>query len=44
VCFASLEIPGVPVKISYTMALGAFVPGGIKDMLDKIGMKPSKWF
>jgi len=26
------------------MALGAFVPDGIKEMLDKMGMKPAKWF
>jgi alkaline phosphatase D len=41
---ASLRIPGSPVKISYTMALGAFIPGGFTEILDRIGMKPSKWF
>src|SRR5271154_6799486 len=42
--YGSLKLPGMPVKISYTMALGTYVPGGIKELLDKIGMKPSNWF
>ena len=35
---------GSPVKLSVTSAIGVFVSSGIKDVFDKIGIHPSKWF
>jgi hypothetical protein len=39
-----LDIVGSPVQLHSSSAIGAFVPGSIKFMFDKIGMKPKKWF
>ncbi|KAL0947239.1 hypothetical protein HGRIS_013360 [Hohenbuehelia grisea] len=39
-----LDIAGTPVKLQSSTALGALVPAGIKEMLSKFGMKPSRWF
>ncbi|RPD59100.1 Metallo-dependent phosphatase [Lentinus tigrinus ALCF2SS1-7] len=39
-----LEVVGKPVKLQLSTALGAFVPQSFKGMLDRIGLKPSKWF
>ncbi|KAI0781324.1 PhoD-like phosphatase-domain-containing protein [Trametes elegans] len=39
-----LEILGKPVKLQSTTALGAFVPQSFKGVLDRIGLKPSRWF
>lgn len=39
-----LEITGKPVELRSHSALGAFVPSGIRGVLDKIGLKPSRWF
>ena len=41
---ASLEVAGKPVKLQLSTALGALVPQSFKSMLDRIGIKPSKWF
>lgn len=39
------EIIGTPVKLqATTAALGAYVASGLKDVLDRIGMQPSRWF
>ncbi|KAF8921574.1 PhoD-like phosphatase-domain-containing protein [Mucidula mucida] len=38
------SITGKPVKLSSSTALGVFVSAGIKDVFDKIGIHPSKWF
>ena len=40
----SLEIAGKPVKLQLSTALGSLIPNSFKGMLDKIGIKPSKWF
>ena len=42
--FGSFEVVGTPMKLYSSTALGAFVSGGIKEMFDRIGIKPSKWF
>ena len=39
-----MEVIGKPVKLQLSTALGAFVPQSFKGMLDRIGIKPSKWF
>ncbi|TDL25073.1 hypothetical protein BD410DRAFT_785858 [Rickenella mellea] len=39
-----LHIAGTPVKLKTSTALGTFIPNSFKDMLDKIGFKPTKWF
>ncbi|KAI0713393.1 PhoD-like phosphatase-domain-containing protein [Earliella scabrosa] len=39
-----LEVAGKPVKLQLSTALGALVPQSFKSMLDRIGIKPSKWF
>ncbi|KAJ8078418.1 hypothetical protein PM082_012700 [Marasmius tenuissimus] len=39
------ETVGAPVQLQSTStALGAFVAGGVKDLFNKIGMNPGKWF
>ncbi|KAG6910883.1 hypothetical protein DXG01_006566 [Tephrocybe rancida] len=38
------EVTGIPVKLQISTAIGAFVVGGVKDMINKFGIKPSKWF
>ncbi|KAI0350094.1 hypothetical protein OH77DRAFT_1431373 [Trametes cingulata] len=40
----NLEVLGKPVKLQSTTALGAFVPQSFKGVLDRIGLKPSRWF
>ncbi|KAI0648220.1 PhoD-like phosphatase-domain-containing protein [Trametes meyenii] len=39
-----LDILGKPVKLQSTTALGALVPQSFKGVLDRIGLKPSRWF
>ncbi|KAI0747693.1 PhoD-like phosphatase-domain-containing protein [Daedaleopsis nitida] len=39
-----LEVAGKPVKLQLSTALGALVPQSFRGMLDRIGIKPSKWF
>lgn len=38
------EITGIPVKFHSSTALGAFVSDGVKDIINKLGIRPSKWF
>jgi len=38
------ELIGSPVKLQASNALGAFVTTGIKDVFNRIGIKPSRWF
>ncbi|KAI0043550.1 hypothetical protein FA95DRAFT_1563180 [Auriscalpium vulgare] len=37
-------ITGKPVKLKSSTALAALVPDGIKDILGRVGLSPSKWF
>ncbi|KAJ8469010.1 hypothetical protein ONZ51_g9274 [Trametes cubensis] len=39
-----LEVLGKPIKLQSTTALGALVPQSLRGMLDRIGLKPSRWF
>ncbi|KAI8998976.1 PhoD-like phosphatase-domain-containing protein [Trametes punicea] len=39
-----LEVLGKPVKLQSTTAIGALMPQSFKGMLDRIGLKPSRWF
>ncbi|EIW60738.1 uncharacterized protein TRAVEDRAFT_146378 [Trametes versicolor FP-101664 SS1] len=39
-----LEVVGKPVKLQSTTSLGALVPQSFKGVLDRIGLKPNKWF
>lgn len=38
------ELVGSPVKLQASNALGVFVTTGIKDVFNRIGIKPSRWF
>ncbi|KAJ7067728.1 PhoD-like phosphatase-domain-containing protein [Mycena belliarum] len=38
------ELIGSPVKLQASNALGMFVTTGIKDVFNRIGIKPSRWF
>ncbi|KAG6865886.1 hypothetical protein C0991_010967 [Blastosporella zonata] len=38
------EVAGIPVKLRTSTALGAFVVDGVKGIINKFGIKPSKWF
>ncbi|KAJ7093065.1 PhoD-like phosphatase-domain-containing protein [Mycena epipterygia] len=38
------ELIGSPVKLQSSNALGVFVTTGIKDVFNRIGIKPSRWF
>lgn len=38
------ELVGSPVKLQSSNALGVFVTTGIKDVFNRIGIKPSRWF
>ncbi|CAK5264051.1 unnamed protein product [Mycena citricolor] len=38
------ELVGSPVKLQSSNALGAFVTTGIKDVFNRIGINPSRWF
>ncbi|KAJ7746665.1 PhoD-like phosphatase-domain-containing protein [Mycena metata] len=38
------ELVGSPVKLQSSNALGVFVTTGIKDVFNRIGIKPSNWF
>ncbi|KAG6845031.1 hypothetical protein H0H87_001368 [Tephrocybe sp. NHM501043] len=40
----SYDLTGFPVKMQTSTAIGAFVVGGVKDIINKFGIKPSKWF
>ncbi|KAI0637350.1 PhoD-like phosphatase-domain-containing protein [Trametes polyzona] len=39
-----LEVLGKPVKLQSTTALGSLMPQSFKGVLDRIGLKPNKWF
>lgn len=40
-----LIIDGVPIRSSDTTAIGqSFMPESLKDILDKVGLIPSRWF
>jgi len=39
-----IEIEGEPVKLFSSTALGALIPTGFKEIFDRIGMQPSRWF
>ncbi|GLB35224.1 putative phoD-like phosphatase [Lyophyllum shimeji] len=38
------EITGIAVKSRPSTALSAFVAGGVKDIINKLGINPGKWF
>ncbi|KAJ7273422.1 PhoD-like phosphatase-domain-containing protein [Mycena rebaudengoi] len=38
------ELVGSPVKLQASNALGVFVSTGLKDVFNRIGIKPSRWF
>ncbi|KAF5387013.1 hypothetical protein D9615_001756 [Tricholomella constricta] len=38
------KVTGIPVQLRSSTALGAIVAGGMKDIINKLGIKPSKWF
>ncbi|KAJ6606665.1 PhoD-like phosphatase-domain-containing protein [Mycena vulgaris] len=38
------EVIGSPVKLQSSNALGVYVTTGIKDVFNRIGIKPSRWF
>ncbi|KAF9257820.1 Metallo-dependent phosphatase [Marasmius fiardii PR-910] len=39
------ELNGTPVQLqSSSTALGAFVPSGVKDLFNRLGMRPGRWF
>ncbi|KAG7086714.1 hypothetical protein E1B28_002650 [Marasmius oreades] len=39
------ELIGMPVQLqSSSTALGAFVSSGVKDLFNKLGMRPGRWF
>jgi hypothetical protein len=40
----SEELVGSPVKLQASNALGVFVSTGLKDVFNRIGIKPSRWF
>jgi len=40
----SLEIAGQPVHLRASTALGSIVPSTLKGLLDRIGLKPDRWF
>ncbi|CDO74863.1 hypothetical protein BN946_scf185004.g13 [Trametes cinnabarina] len=39
-----LDVLGKPVKLQSTTALGSLMPESFRGVLDKIGLKPSRWF
>ncbi|OSX64704.1 hypothetical protein POSPLADRAFT_1073160 [Postia placenta MAD-698-R-SB12] len=43
-CAYNLTVHGQPVKLRSATALGAYVPQSFKGVLDKFGLKPSRWF
>jgi alkaline phosphatase D len=40
----SLPIQATPVKLRSSTALGSMVPDGLKDILDRVGLSPNRWF
>lgn len=42
--FHSLPIDATPVKLRSSTALGSMVPHGLKDILDRVGLSPNRWF
>jgi hypothetical protein len=42
--FYSLPIDATPVKLRSSTALGSMVPHGLKDILDRVGLSPNRWF
>lgn len=39
-----MTVKGKPVHIKASTSLGAFVPDGLKGLLDKVGLTPNRWF
>ncbi|ETW85567.1 hypothetical protein HETIRDRAFT_432282 [Heterobasidion irregulare TC 32-1] len=40
----NMTVKGKPVHIKASTSLGAFVPDGLKGLLDKVGLTPNRWF
>ncbi|KAI0303447.1 PhoD-like phosphatase-domain-containing protein [Multifurca ochricompacta] len=40
----NLPIDATPVKLRSSTALGSMVPDSIKDILDRVGLTPNRWF
>lgn len=40
----NLPIDATPVKLRSSTALGSMVPDGLKDILDRVGLSPNRWF
>ncbi|KAG6813101.1 hypothetical protein H0H92_013955 [Tricholoma furcatifolium] len=38
------EVMGVPITLQTSTAMSAYVFGGVKDIIYRLGIKPSKWF
>lgn len=39
-----LQIAGQPVHVKSSAAVGAIVASNLRDILDRVGIKPSRWF
>ncbi|KAI0736478.1 PhoD-like phosphatase-domain-containing protein [Fomitopsis betulina] len=40
----ALTIHGEPVKLTHSLAMGAYVPQSFRGVLGKIGLNPGRWF
>jgi len=40
----SLPISGTPVKLRSSTALGSMVSDSLKEILDRVGLSPNRWF
>ncbi|KAI9510376.1 PhoD-like phosphatase-domain-containing protein [Russula earlei] len=40
----TLPIDATPVKIRSSTAIGSMVPDSLKDILDRVGLSPNRWF
>ncbi|KAH9977249.1 PhoD-like phosphatase-domain-containing protein [Lactifluus volemus] len=40
----NLPIDATPVKLRPSTALGSIVPDSLKDILDRVGLSPNRWF
>jgi hypothetical protein len=40
----SLPIDATSVKLKSSTALGSMVPESLKDILDRVGLSPNRWF
>lgn len=38
------EVTGLPVKLRSSAYISTYVVGGVKDIINKFGILPSKWF